>query len=686
MLYGGSALNRYFKCKHTILFSLIILVKIFLLAVFTSEYTTVLFQPFVATFIDNLTNPWQYYVEHGLNREAFPYHPLMLYILSIFSCPVSLFGFENSYIINFFFKLPLFLSDIAIFYILLKLFKEHYFKVVLFYFLNPIILYSTYIHSQLDIIPTSLLVYALYLLIQKQIKISALVLGLAIATKMHVLLAVPLLLIYIFKKYSLKEVIFYCVITICVLFVFDLPYLFDDGFWEMVIVNQKQSLLFDSFYNIGELKIFLPLFTSIMILSHFFNQRKVNIDLLFFYFGILFTAIIFFVVPSPAWYVWTVPFISIYFIKSNNISKALVLYTFLSFSYLVFFVLFYSSAYIDIIFMNDIIDFKIHNDHFMNISFTLLEVAVAITLFTFYKYGVKSNTVYKKTTNTVIGIGGDSGVGKTSLLNDITLLLDSKLLKLEGDGEHKWERGHTNWESYTHLNPKANYIHNQANAIFELKHNHKIKRSDYDHKLGKFTDPISVNPKEFISLSGLHPFYLPSMRKNIDLKIYVDTDENLRRHWKILRDMGHRGYSIEKIMEQIEKRADDTKKYIYPQKQFADIVIRYYPIKEFEIGDVNVDIEMGLKITFNANIHVESILEQMDCEFEWDYNEDLRTQYAKFRAEPKNDFMMFASHQIFNVKEILDNEYQWLTGYRGFIQLIVLLSLSEKMKGDDNEI
>lgn len=676
----------FFQNKIKLVLLLIIFVKLIFLVTFTSEYSSDLFQPFVKNFIENGINPWQYYLDHNLNLDAFPYHPLMLYILSIFSYSIELFKIENFYLVNFFFKLPLFLSDIVIFYILLKLFKDQYIKIILFYFINPIILYSTYIHAQLDIIPTALIMIALYLLLQKHLKASAVILGLALATKAHVLLTLPLFLIFVYKRYSIVQSSIYLAISLATLLFFDFPYLHTDGFREMVLINQKQSLLFDSYYNIGELKIFLPLFSVIAILSHFFNQRKVNIDLLFFYFGILFTAIIFFVLPAPAWYVWIAPFISIYFIKSNNINQSLLLYAGLSIFYLTFFIFFYPSQYTDIVMMNTPLDFKVHNNQLINVSFTLLEAMVATILFVFYKYGVKSNSIYKKISNTIIGIGGDSGVGKTSLLKDLKLLLGNRLLELEGDGEHKWERGHSNWDNYTHLDPKANYIHHQANAIYALKHHSTIKRSDYDHNTGTFTKAITIKPKEFILLSGLHPFYLPTMRKNIDLKIYIDTDEQLRRHWKILRDTKNRGYSIDKIMRQIEKRVADTKKYIYPQKNYSDIIIRYYPIEYFKLGDSSAHYSMGVKLIFDANIHIEQLVEELDCNFTWDYNDDLSTQYLDLTEEPNNNFSQFSAQYIPNIFEIIDTDHQWLNGYRGIIQLIILISLSEKMKGERNEV
>lgn len=625
-------------------------------------------------------NPWQHYFDNNLNFEAFPYHSLMLYILSIFTYPIVLFDIDNSYIINFAFKLPLLLADITIFHILVRLYKQYYFKIILFYFINPIIVYSVYIHSQLDLIPIALLVCSLYWLIRKRFEMSAIFLGLTVAAKIDLFLAMLLLVVYIYKKYSIKEVVIYIAITSSIFLFFNLPYLLNNSFWNMIIANQKYSFLFDSYYNIGELKIYLSLCAVTFLLIHFSNKRKVSIDLLFSYFGVLFTAIIFFALPSPAYYIWIIPFISIYFIN-HNIYKSFLLYMFLSVFYLVFFIFIYANPYSDMIFMNDNINLKIYNDHLLNISFTLLESVLLTTLFIFYKYGIVSNSIYEKTTNMVIGIGGDSGSGKTSLLNNIRLLLGNNLLTLEGDGEHKWERGDVMWKYFTHLNPKANYIYSQTNAISTLKLNNSIMRSDYDHATGQFTTPIKISPKEFIILCGLHPYYLPAMRKNIDLKIYMDTDEKLKKHWKILRDKQKRAYAFKKIIEQIEKRVEDAKKYIYPQKRFADVLIRYFPLKEFDIGNSNANFKMGVEIAFDANIQIETILQQLDCDMEWDYNDDLQTQYIKFFKEPDVDFNLLALNNILNINEILDPDHQWLNGYRGLVQFIVLLALSEKMKG-----
>lgn len=658
-------------------FKIIFLIKIIILLIFSSEYSSVLFQPFVHYFIDNgLSNPWQFYIEHNLNLDSFPYHPLMLIILCPFAILSKLLHFQAL------FKMPLLLADLGILYVLLKSFPNKEKSVYLFYFLNPVIIYAIYIHSQLDIIPTALLLYGIYLLINNKFNYSALVFGLALATKIHIIIALPLIFFYLYKIKNIKVAFKYVLVSLIIFLLFDLPYLFSEGFIKMVLLNPKQSLLFDSFYSIGSVSILLPIAAIFMIYLHFFNQEKVNHDLLYFYFGILFTATIFFIYSGSAWYVWMIPFVSMYFIQNDN-NKSRLLYIGFSIAYLIFFIFFYKSEYKDILFLGSEIDLKIQNKRLADISFTLLEVTLVSIMYAFYKYGIKSNSIYRKQLNLIIGIGGDSGVGKTTLLNNLQNLLGNKLLQIEGDGEHKWERGDKNWNKFTHLDPKANHIHKQSEAIYSLKHNETIFRSEYEHSNGKFSVPKKVKPKEFIVIAGLHPFYLPKLRKNIDFKIYIDTDETLRRHWKIIRDTKKRGYSTEKILEQIEARMEDAGKYIYPQKEFADMIVKYYPVNTFVLGKETENIILGLKLTFDANIHIEDILDKLNCPFTWDYNDDLKSQYIEIENRPEVNFHDIALNSIENIREIVSLDIRWESGYEGLIQLISLKMISEKLKDND---
>lgn len=656
----------------------VVLLKVVALALFSSEFSTRLFQPFLSNFITNGGNPWQQYFENGLSLDAFPYHGLMLWILALPSFFINLFSIENPTVSNFIFKVPLLLADLGIFFTLLKLSPRKHSKVILFYLLNPIVFYATYIHAQLDVIPMAFLMASLYFLRKNQLLRFSVFLGMALATKLNILITLPLLFFYLIKKHAIRDTILYIGLPIVMLIAFDGYYLLSEGFQQMVLFNAKQSLLFVSHLQIGDLELLLSIAAIILVYLHFFNQKKVNYDLLYFYFVILFAATIFFIYPAPGWYVWIIPFISLYFIQSENLNRTFFLYAAFATAYLVFFLFFYRSEYVDVLFLNQPVDLKITHDRSINIAFTLLEVTLICLIYAFYKYGIKSNSVYRLTTNLTLGIGGDSGSGKTMLLNNLHQVLGTKLLRIEGDGEHKWERGDENWSKFTHLDPKANEIHKQAEAIYELKTGNAIKRSDYDHHTGKFTPLYTVRPKEFIALSGLHSFYLPKQRKIMDLKIYLDTDEALRRHWKIARDTKERGYSEEKIVQQIETRVADTKKFIYPQKEHADLIIRYFSIDE--LTSTSESVSLGLRITMDANVHIEEILAQLNCNYIWDYNDDLKSQFIELKEVPDLNYEAVALDTIKNLDEIVASKAIWKGGYEGLIQLIVVKMMSEYLK------
>ncbi|MBF0508710.1 MAG: hypothetical protein HQK57_07275, partial [Deltaproteobacteria bacterium] len=484
----------------------------------------------------------------------------------------------------------------------------------------------------------------------------------------------------------------YLVLVLTVYLATTLPYLATAGFYDMVLANKKQMLLLSVFYEVGSLKIYLLAFFAIVIYGRFAGYKKINDDLLYMYLALLFSVFIVLIRPAPGWYIWVFPYISILFIKQSAKDSALwLIYAFFSGCYLIFFIGGYLPDHQDLYFRGREIWLKTGNDTLRNLSFTLLEATVCGIIYICYRYGVRSNLVYKKPYNLAIGIGGDSGVGKTTLLNDLKQLLGHGVLELgegvvgiEGDGDHKWEREHNNWLELTHLNPKANHLHRQTDDLLLLKTGKKVYRSDYDHATGKFTPPRCINPAEYIIICGLHPFYLPKMRKLIDVKIYLDTDEKLRRHWKILRDMEERGHTREKIMGQIEARIDDAQKYIHPQKKFADVTLSYFPRTDFNVGDSAATPEILLGVSLDAGISVDRLIdlaEQRGLAISWDYARDLQKQYLLFEHPlPAATIEDIGRQLIYNIEEIIKGRIIWADGYRGLVQLVLLLVVSEKMK------
>lgn len=194
----------------------------------------------------------------------------------------------------------------------------------------------------------------------------------------------------------------------------------------------------------------------------------------------------------------------------------------------------------------------------------------------------------------IFAISGDSGSGKTTLMKKLLNIYDTNsVLKLETDRYHKWERGDTNYEKYTHLNPNANYLEMMSEDVYNLKIGNEIFQVDYDHNTGKFTEKQKIIPNENIILCGLHTLYNTKINNIIDIKIFMDTDRELIKKWKIKRDINERGYTMDKILTQIEKRNDDYYNFIYGQINSADIIINYYESKNkikcnFKIRNKNI--------------------------------------------------------------------------------------------------
>ena len=218
----------------------------------------------------------------------------------------------------------------------------------------------------------------------------------------------------------------------------------------------------------------------------------------------------------------------------------------------------------------------------------------------------------------VIAITGDSGSGKTSLANIIKNIFNNSFV-LECDRYHKWERNNEQWKSFTHLNPESNYITKMCNDVFDLKIGNTVYQIDYNHSTGCFTDKQRITSSDNIIVCGLHSLYMPD--NIVNLKIFIDTDDNLKIPWKMKRDILKRGYSIEQIYTQIQNRQSDYLTHIYPQKKVANIIIQYYTDNVFDIltFDIIKEYSIYLKMHIKRNITFNPIPEIERFEYEGEY-------------------------------------------------------------------
>jgi len=194
----------------------------------------------------------------------------------------------------------------------------------------------------------------------------------------------------------------------------------------------------------------------------------------------------------------------------------------------------------------------------------------------------------------IIGIAGESGVGKSTIAEMLCAYYGiENVVVLSTDDLHKWCRNDKNWENFTHLNNEANNLELGDQHLEDLKNGKPIYRSVYSHKHGHFEAPIKIFPKDIIIVEGLHAFYTEKSKQNIDKKIYVETEENLRVHWKIIRDTSQRSGTKEKVLEAIRKRKADALDIRVVQLPESDIVVNLStksPILEIGNKDEIVDI------------------------------------------------------------------------------------------------
>ncbi|MEI8011079.1 MAG: hypothetical protein WCI27_01170 [Candidatus Omnitrophota bacterium] len=650
----------------------LVLLKLFCLCFFSSDFQNRFFIPFVSHFLASGDDPWQFFFNHPALGVEFPYSPAMLYILSFFYFPAYHFGWDSVVAQNFFFKLPLFLMDISILFLLLRLSFDRA-RVIIFYFAAPVIWYATYVHSQLDIIPTGLLFWSIYALLRGRTLASALFYGVAIATKMHVLVALPIMLVYLWRGKSMAEALKFLIFSAAIPLAAVLPFR-SEGFVALVLHNPQQAMIYDAFIRIGDGKLYLTVLCLALVWGRFISFPRVNKDILYAFLALIFAALVAFLIPGPGWYVWLFPFISIFFIKAVPECRSLsMLFWWFNFIYLVCVVFFYDRGLKDIVFLQMPLNLKVAAPVLKNITATFLSSTLIACMYIFYKLGIKSNFFYKHDGSTVIAIAGDSASGKTTLMHDLKRLFGRKMLLLEGDADHKWERQDKMWEQVTHLNPRANDLYGQYDDLLNLKYGRAVRRRDYDHKTGKFLEHRRVVACDYIALSGLHAFYLPKMRKIADVKVFLDTDDALRTSWKVTRDSSERGYAPAAVKDQMSAREQDARKYIIPQRAFSDIVIGY------AMEGSSLQLKAAFDSNIRANVLVDFLKTKIDLQ--WDYSEDLKTQVIVMKGDVSaGDIQALARDLVLNMDDLIGVGDVWESGYRGIVQLLILLVISETVK------
>lgn len=196
----------------------------------------------------------------------------------------------------------------------------------------------------------------------------------------------------------------------------------------------------------------------------------------------------------------------------------------------------------------------------------------------------------------LLGVAGDSAAGKTTLAQGIEGVLGAdRVTRICVDDYHRYDRKARAELGITPLDPACNYVDIIEQHLQALAMGQPILKPVYDHAEGTFGPPEYVAPKEFVVIEGLLPLGTRVLRDSLDVKVYLDPEEELRREWKVQRDCAKRGYAPEQVLAELERREPDSARFIRPQRAHADIVVRFHRQRPDDAGHLGA--RMALRPT-----------------------------------------------------------------------------------------
>lgn len=177
----------------------------------------------------------------------------------------------------------------------------------------------------------------------------------------------------------------------------------------------------------------------------------------------------------------------------------------------------------------------------------------------------------------VIGIAGGTGSGKTTLINRIKKEFDDEIAVLSHDFYYK-DNSHLPFEEREKLNydhPNSFETGLMVEHIRHLKEGKSIERPVYDFVIhNRREETVTVEPAKVIIVEGILIFENKELLDLFDIKVFIDTDADVRIIRRILRDVRERGRSLDSVINQYLTTVKLMhEEFVEPSKKNADIII-----------------------------------------------------------------------------------------------------------------
>lgn len=181
----------------------------------------------------------------------------------------------------------------------------------------------------------------------------------------------------------------------------------------------------------------------------------------------------------------------------------------------------------------------------------------------------------------MLAIAGDSAAGKTTITAGLVRALGAeRSTAVCVDDYHRYDRAERKGLAFTPLHPDCNYMDIMEQHLQLLAAGHPVLKPVYDHHSGQLSRPEYVEPREFVIVEGLLPLHTRLAAACFDVTVYLDPPEEVRREWKIKRDIAQRGYAREQVLAELERREPESAAFIRPQRRRADIVVRFARVEQ----------------------------------------------------------------------------------------------------------
>ncbi len=178
----------------------------------------------------------------------------------------------------------------------------------------------------------------------------------------------------------------------------------------------------------------------------------------------------------------------------------------------------------------------------------------------------------------VVGVAGGSGSGKSTVVRRLVRRLGSERVSLVSVDWYYRDGGHLSPDDRAH----RNYDHPDSiddelliQHVSHLKGGSPIEAPQYDFRTHlRETATRRVNPRQCVIVDGILALAVPELRPLLDLKLFVDTDADLRLIRRLARDVRDRGRTVESVLRQWEATVRPMYlEFVEPSRRYADLII-----------------------------------------------------------------------------------------------------------------